>query len=706
MSTGEILDELARLVDRPNSLKCLEAKSGEELVDPMEAEEVSDIDANLHDFRLTSSAFYWRSEPGSKRFVKVGNFIMRGVGFTEHHFVVELREDSDPLLVPFSALDSIESLLDRLNAHTELKCWCTNNDAGATLCAVTRRDCKRRPLVETERVGTVTNTLGEKVFALSSLVQWDRKSGRRLKWKESGILLTKPRLHALPSIADDPRSGLKDLHDWVDRAWGGINHTQILGLFGYGCMVLNRSVLRPADKVYHAIDFPCCWIHSQEGGSGKSSASLMLLALFGAGEVVKDLSIASLYETIDQLRDCVVVVDDKQVDPASGRQQQKSGGAKALYALAHNLFDSTSRKTRASTHSVQCGVVFCTNFDPPEKGTPQHRRLLILPFHKAARPTVGESEIIRLQEIQDRLPAALGPLLFKIKPDPTEIQRIQDQYVNGEARIVDECKAWYAQWLYFTMCYARLVLNMQEDEVWARFCTDVLGAGPVRRALAAWRANDGHDNPIDALRACDGVFVWDKSDADISKYRAIAVTHGQQHVVDGFTLHSLLLRHVGVWGEYYQFIEQPSAQQQQQQQNVYIAFYTRKHDGPAVHQASSQAPERMHITKAFDNVSLVDCTADGTLIQLTVVMIDGKRYCFQAQLGSKAATFKEKLGKRKAEDLGLVDICTCSLAAAQGALGNDEKNVVGSTSRPTLLWLDDSKLMDYEVVVPTATGKE
>jgi hypothetical protein len=454
-------------------------------------------------FRVRNGAFYWKNEQG--KVCGCGNFVVHGHGRLsvkglrkkgeEEKVVIELNKNREPLIVSTKDLDSISSLLSCLNGLVDtLGLECTEVLAGNVLCEWTKRSCMSSSyFVQLPRIGTCSSPIAGKFFCLLNGLQWNRESGVRVSWKESHVLVEKSRLVLADDNVADSVVGLQKIHAWVRHVWGGYNVAQVLAAFGYGVMSLYRSARQKGTST----DFPSCWMFSTDPGSGKSSVAGMVLSLFGLSEeaCVKTISDAALYQKMDLLQDCVIVIDDKEVD-AKGR-----ASCAKLYEMAHNLFDSKPwERDRGVKLNVRCGSIFCTNFVPPRLSSAQYRRLLILPFQKAmGRSAAEQYDMNELDDIKMDAVGGLSALLNGIKIDTHEEGRLQKKYINSESSIHPDSASWYACWLYFTMKYANVVLQMSEEEVWERFRSDVLGSSALKRACGAC-VSLGEIGKVDAIQ--------------------------------------------------------------------------------------------------------------------------------------------------------------------------------------------------------------
>ncbi len=267
------------------------------------------------------------------------------------------------------------------------------------------------------------------------------------------------------------------MHQWVADNWARVNETQFLCAFGFAVMCLFRSdIQHDAGEA----SFPCAWWYSLQGNTGKSTTGDCILSLFGLHGTgrnvlhghVKLVSDASLYVLLDSLVDCVVIIDDKDVDPSDDKRKKDP---KKLYALMHNLADGDGRRTRRGEDGVKSGVAFCSNGDPP-KGSAQNRRVLKSSFVRAAELNVASSAAkMQLNGLRNKAYYALPVLFSQIKYDALEVDQVRIEFTNTVKEIEADQKLMYAHWLYFTFEYARVVLNKSRDEVWRGFCTDILG---------------------------------------------------------------------------------------------------------------------------------------------------------------------------------------------------------------------------------------
>jgi len=182
--------------------------------------------------------------------------------------------------------------------------------------------------------------------------------------------------------------------------------------------------------------------------------------------VVKDITPAALMAKLNVMRDCVLVIDDKNVTRT---------GAKELSKLIHALFDGQPQETTKTERHVRSSVMVSTNHPPPSPETAQGRRVLPLHFGKAAgRPTASAEATCNLNKLRDLTYHSLSAFFAGIHFDLAQVDRVQRERTNDENAIHTDLKSWYACWFYFTKEYARLVLNMEEEDVWKHFQSDIL----------------------------------------------------------------------------------------------------------------------------------------------------------------------------------------------------------------------------------------
>ncbi len=157
------------------------------------------------------------------------------------------------------------------------------------------------------------------------------------------------------------------------------------------------------------------------------------------------------------------MIDDSVIDASSDETKKSAPKAKKLYELMHQLADGFGRKREGAIDEVNCGIMFSTNFPPPPiADTANSRRVLVNVFD--AKPTdalsVGPEALENLKGMCDKLLLILPVLLASIRYDVAEIERLLTSCIGTLVHI--DLRQWYACWLFFTIEFARVVLECQK----------------------------------------------------------------------------------------------------------------------------------------------------------------------------------------------------------------------------------------------------
>lgn len=422
---------------------------------------------NLESFRRDLKSMFFGLCKGNK-VENGGNFAAIGYGTVwmngEKCFVLRVQSKKlqvSPVIAPESTLSTIKSFTKWLNSNLGFDAECVVDKAGDLLCELLTKECLEG------QVFTCVNCIGtnDDVFVLANDIQWKRPSGTLTNWKKSGFIVDCNIKPIVSQLVEPSLDSLKAIHTWIDRDWGGFNSTQAIFAFGFGLMSAFRS------KIIESVgtkDFPCCWMYSENGGAGKSTVSRMVLSLFGMqDQSVSQITEAKVFERLGSMRDCLVVIDDYAIVTEA---KVRKRGATDLYELLHRVHDGRGKDSLRGSSPVLSNVMFCTNVPPPSEV--QRRRMLLIEF--GVRPQKPNVALDRLNQILQGSYRALPILMQRVSYNSVQVARIQKLFVDKQAGVHESLKASCALWVYFTMEYARVVLELTEEDVWKRYCKDIL----------------------------------------------------------------------------------------------------------------------------------------------------------------------------------------------------------------------------------------
>lgn len=397
-----------------------------------------------------------------------GNFAAIGYGTIwvngEKCFVLKVQSKKfpvSPVIAPESTLSTIKSFTKWLNSNLGFDAECVVDRAGFLLCELLTKECLEG------QVFTCVNCIGtnDDVFVLANDIQWKRPSGTLTNWKKSGFIVDCNIKPIVSQLVEPSLDSLKAIHTWIDRDWGGFNSTQAIFAFGFGLMSAFRSEIIESVGTK---DFPCCWMYSANGGAGKSTVSRMVLSLFGMqGHVVSEITEAKVFEKLGSMRDCLVVIDDFAIVTEVKLRKKILTD---LYELLHRIHDGRGKDSLRGSSSVLSNVMFCTNVPPPSEV--QLRRMLLIEF--CVRPQKPNVTLDRLNLILQGSYHALPILMQRVSYNSAQVARIQKLFVDPQTSVHESVKASCALWVYFTMEYARVVLELTEEDVWKLYCKDIL----------------------------------------------------------------------------------------------------------------------------------------------------------------------------------------------------------------------------------------